>query len=186
MKNKVLSGESRIGNILFRKMLSWLESPARSGFGDAETLLAASGLKSGQRVLEVGCGSGYFTPIISQLVGKDGSVDAIDMHPAALEVTQKKIEELRLSNARVTGADAHATAFPDESFDAVILFGVVPAPVISEPRLASELHRVLKPGGTLAVWTLSPFWSPRVLMKHAPFGSAGCARKVHRLMKHAA
>ena len=105
------------------------------------------------------------------------------MHPAALEITRKKIEELQLSNAHVTGADVHATSVSGRIVRCSILFGVVPAPVILELRLAFELYRVLKPGGTLAVWTLSPFWSPRVLIKHAPFGSAGCARKVHRLMK---
>jgi demethylmenaquinone methyltransferase/2-methoxy-6-polyprenyl-1,4-benzoquinol methylase len=79
-------------------------------------------------------------------------------------------------------SNAHHTAFPEASFDAVILYGVVPAPFISEQRLSQELYRLLKPGGIVAVWTLA-FWSPQTLMQAAPFTLCAQQQRVHRLQK---
>ena len=183
MKNIIFNGESRMGVFMFGKMLSWLDAPSRNRFGDAETLVEASGIQPGQRVLEIGCGSGYFTPAIAEKTGENGFTEAVDLHPSAVEATREKAAQMNIQNIRVSRADAHETDFADGAFDVIILYGIVPAPVISESRLAAELYRLLKNSGTLAIWTLTPLWTPKRFLKNALFVSGGIKGGVHLLQK---
>ncbi len=184
MKENILGGKSQLGSFMFQKLLAWMDKPVRYKWGNPNELISAAGIRDGEKVLEIGCGSGFFTPAVAKIVGEKGRVEAIDIHPAAVEVTRRKIESLDIGNVRIRIADSHKTDYGDEEFDTVILYGVVPAPVISERRLGREVHRLLKPGGTLAVWTIAPFWTPKGLLKGAPFLSLGSKNKVHRLRKN--
>lgn len=183
MKELLFNGTSRINRFVFKQLLTGLESSFRYRFNNPQKLVNASGVQSGQTVLEVGCGSGFFTPALSDIVGEQGFVQSVDLHPVAVEATNQKMRALGKQNVRVTRADAHQTEFPDASFDTIIVYGVVPAPVISEKRLAHEMYRLLKPGGILAVWTLVLFWSPKSLMKAAPFTHCVKQQGVYRLQK---
>lgn len=182
MQTPGTAGSSPLAKYFIGRLLSWMESDRRRAFNDPQSIVGLSGIAAGQRVLEIGCGSGFFTPALSALVGPEGWVDSIDLHPLAVEATTRKARECGLANVRVTRADAHQTGLPEASFDAAVLYGVVPAPVISQPRLALEIHRILRPGGILAIWTAVPFWTPRVFVKTAGFTRVG-AGKVHRLQK---
>lgn len=186
MKKFLFNWTSRINRFVFKQLLSWLESSFRYQFNDPQKLIKASGVQAGQSVLEVGCGSGFFTPALSDIVGGQGLVYSVDLHPAAVEATGQKMQTLGKQNVRVSKADAHETDFPDASFDSILVYGVVPAPVISETRLGHEMYRLLKPGGILAVWTLAPFWSPKSLLKAASFTYCDKQQGVHRLQKAAA
>ncbi len=183
MKVSLLSGTSSLHRFVFKGLLHGLEGSFRYRFNDPHQLVRAAGIKAGQTVLEVGCGSGFFTPALSDAVGEQGLVQSIDLQPLAVEATGQKMVALGKQNVRVSSADAHATEFPDASFDTIVVYGVVPAPFISEERLAREMYRLLKPGGTLAVWTLSPFWSPQALRQAAPFAPGDKRQGVHRLHK---
>ena len=183
MKEALFNGASRANRFVFKQLLTGLENSLRYRFNDPRKLVEASGVQAGQAVLEVGCGSGFFTPALSESVGTQGFVESVDLHPMAVETTTQKMRALNKRNVRVSKVDAHNTDFSDNSFDAIIVYGVIPAPVISEMRLAREMSRLLKPGGTLAVWTLAPFWSPKTLTKAAPFAFAGKWHGVYRLQK---
>ena len=165
LKEKLFDGKSQVSRFVFKSMLSGLGSPFRKHVNNPEKLVKASGIQAGQTVLEVGCGSGFFTVSVSEAVGEKGSVHAIDLHPVSVEETSKKIQTQALTNVKVSKADAHNTNFADASFDLILLYGVVPAPVISLARLTKEMHRLLKTGGTLAVWTVTPLWSLRAVTK---------------------
>ncbi len=175
---------SRVSRFFARHVLGAMDGRGRHRLQDPERLVHASGISSGARVLEIGSGSGFFTPALAALVGPGGAVEAIDKEPMAVEVTAAKLRALGLENVRVSVADAHATDFPDASFDAVLLYGVVPAPgILSEPRLALELQRILKPGGLLAIWTVVPLWTPRAFTQSGAFAEADSDGKVHRLLR---
>lgn len=112
--------------------------------------LRAAGLSPGQQVLEVGCGPGFFTLPAAEMVGQDGSVTSLDVSPAAVEHVEQKVEQAGASNVEVVLANVADTNLPDESFDLAFVFGL--GRVVGDlGDFWSELHRLLKTGGTLAL-----------------------------------
>ncbi|HPA11001.1 MAG TPA: class I SAM-dependent methyltransferase [Treponemataceae bacterium] len=160
LRDVMFSGKSERGNRFFTKMMAFLDSPKRLKYDDPVKLVAASGIREGQRVLEIGCGSGFFTEAASRAVGESGTLVAADLHPVAVETTRKKVIDSGLTNVTVVQDDAMNSSLPDGEFDLILLYGVVPSPVIDPDKLADQMHRILKPGGTCAIWTMVPFWKP--------------------------
>lgn len=148
-------------------MLKALDSPVRSQRMKPVDALKAAGIADARRIIEVGCGSGYFTEAAADLVSPDAVYTAIDIHPAAVEETRRKLDRAGARGVRVERVDAASTAYPDASFDLAILFGVIPSPFLPLDRLIPEVLRVLAPGGSLAVWTIVRGWNPGSLV---PFG----------------
>jgi len=112
-------------------------------------LLKAAGLKPGLKVLEVGCGPGAFTIPAAGIAGKDGFIYAVDIHPLAIKRVNEKITESGMENIQPVLADASNTGLLDQEIDLVFMFGM---PVVAGglKNVLSEIHRVLKPGGTLS------------------------------------
>ena len=164
---------SPIVNFIFEHGLHLLDSPVRRLFNDPVKTLKAAGVRPGFEVLEVGCGTGFFTVPAAEMVGVGGTVHAFDIHPLAVEETSKKTRESGLKNVELTKTDALDTGLPDESYDLILLFGVIPAPVLPLNKLLPEMHRLLRPGGSIAVWTGLPLWSPRQIIKSGLFTPAG-------------
>jgi hypothetical protein len=75
-----------------------------------------------------------------------------------------------------TGLDA-------ESMDAVLLFGVIPAPVLPLRCLLPEVRRVLKPEGTLAVWPPVPGWLPQSILRSGLFVYGSKRSGVHNFRR---
>jgi SAM-dependent methyltransferase len=105
----------------------------------------AAAIRSGQRVLDVACGTGVLAREISDRVGSGGSVAGLDVNDGMLEIAQRKapgIEWLK--------GPAERLPFEDQSFDAVVSqFALM---FFNEPTHAiEEMHRVVRPGGRLAV-----------------------------------
>ena len=118
-------------------------------FRDPYKLLEAAGLKAGQYVLEVGCGPGYFTIPAARLVGREGIVYAVDVHPRAIARVKEKIATEGVKNVTPMLANAAETGLPDDSIDLAFLFGLRYIAGGLE-GLLKELHRIVKPGGTLS------------------------------------
>jgi ubiquinone/menaquinone biosynthesis C-methylase UbiE len=69
----------------------------------------------------------------------------------------------------VIKGDARHTNLEATSFDTVLLFGVTPAPMLPLAQLLPEMHRVLKPGGCLAMWPPIFLWLPRSIVSSGLF-----------------
>lgn len=111
----------------------------------AGRMVDAAAIASGQRVLDVACGTGVLACAAAERVGSSGSVVGLDPNPEMLAVARRKRTRIEWQDGR-----AEAIPFPNESFDAVIsLFGFM----FFEDRRAAlgEMCRMLRPGGRLAV-----------------------------------
>jgi len=119
----------------------------RSLFKKPERILREMGIQKGQTVLDYGCGIGSFSIPAAKMVGNDGIVYALDIHPLAIKAVEKKIKKKRITNVK-TILSARETGLPDESVDVVLLYDVLQM-ISDKEKLLEELHRVLKPDGIL-------------------------------------
>jgi SAM-dependent methyltransferase len=114
-------------------------------------LVAASGVRPGQRLLDVAAGTGNVA-LRAARAGVD--VVASDLEPASLAIGEAHAGEAGLALEWVV-ADAQALPFPDASFDVVTsAFGAIFAP--DHRAVARELLRVCRPGGTIAMLNFTP------------------------------
>jgi len=111
-------------------------------------ILKEAGIEPGFCVLDFGCGPGsYITPLI-QLVGTSGEIYALDIHLLAIKKVQNMASQKGVENVITIQSDC-ATGLPDNCLDVVLLYDIFHD--LSQPNdVLRELHRVLKPGGTLS------------------------------------
>jgi len=160
-----------------------MESRFRYRFFAPMTILRGADIKPGQTVLEVGCGTGFYTVPAAEWIGDQGCLVAMDVLPVAIERVSKKVQTANLKNVRVVKGDAMNTGLDAGSMDAVLLFGVIPAPMLPLNRLLPEMHRILKREGTLAVWPPIPFWLPQSILRSRLFTYAGKRNGVHNFKR---
>jgi len=111
-----------------------------------EVALEALRLEDGERVLEVGVGTGLVLP----LYPRGCEVVGIDLSDAMLSEARERIARLGLWHVSVAKMDAARLHFPDGSFDAVFAPYVIS--VVPDPRKAmDEMQRVCREGGRIAV-----------------------------------
>jgi demethylmenaquinone methyltransferase/2-methoxy-6-polyprenyl-1,4-benzoquinol methylase len=183
MKTRASFGDSRIARFLFKLIALVMESPLRRRFFEPARTLKGAGIQAGQDVLEVGCGTGFFTITAAELVGDEGRVCAIDPHPLAIEQVARKVRDAGLTNVRLIKSDAIEAGLADDSFDLALLLGVIPSPTLTLDRLLSEMHRLLRSDGALAVWTALPWWSPASVTRSGLFFHIRKESGVHTFRK---
>jgi protein-L-isoaspartate O-methyltransferase/flavodoxin/Pyruvate/2-oxoacid:ferredoxin oxidoreductase delta subunit len=153
--NEKVSGKSKIGNFIYLKMFAGLESKIRYKKYNPETALKSAGIETATNILEVGCGSGYYTLPAASMIQNDCNYLAIDIHPHAVEETSKRLESHGFKNINIEQGNALNTMLPDKSFDTILLFGVIPSTFLPLEKLIPEMSRILQDGGCLSVWTLN-------------------------------
>jgi len=109
--------------------------------------------KPGERILEVGPGTGYYTLDVAEWVKPDGQVDILDVQEEMLHHTMRRAEERGLANVTPTQGDATALPYEDAAFDAAFLVTVL-GEIPDQDAALRELSRVLKPAGWLAIGEL--------------------------------
>ena len=117
------------------------------------TVIERSGVKPGMTVVDLGCGSGAFTPYVARAVGKEGRVYGVDIQAGMLKQLERKLatEEFRdVNNVETKLASAYELPLEDGTIDLVYMVGVLQE-IPDRSRALKEVYRVLKPGGTLAV-----------------------------------
>jgi len=114
-------------------------------------LLKNAGVEKGKKVLEIGCGTGFFTLPAAEIVGENGRVYALDIHPLSIERIREKMEKFSLNNVVPVLSPAHDTGMQDECIDTAFLFGVVHRIDEYFYEVMKEMHRVLKKDGILSI-----------------------------------
>lgn len=149
-----------------------------------EAMLKSVGLQAGWRVLDAGCGSGCFLPLMSQLLGPSGQIDALDLAPE--NVTHVETQQRQnVFACPVTARVGSVVNLPytDDTFDTLWCAAITQ--YLNDDDLNSmlrEFRRVLKPGGLLALkdasmmctqlQPLDPLFLPRFRQAEVNAGNA--------------
>ena len=141
--------EKHASNFAFMLITLIHDNPLRRRFDDPIKTLKSAGLKPGLRVLEVGCGPGFFTIPAADIVGNEGVVYALDVHPRAIGRVQKKIQSKGIKNVRTMLTNASDIGLPGQSIDLAFMFGL-PYIIGGQKIVIREIHRILKPGGIVS------------------------------------
>lgn len=154
MSKRIEEGRHHAGlhtsNFAFWTITLMHDNPLLPIFRNPYKLLKSAGLKPGQKVVEVGCGPGFFTIPAAKIVGKEGVIYALDIHPLAIERVEEKIDREEIKNVKPILANASNTGLPGRSVDLAFLFGLRYI-AGGLGNVISEMHRILKPGAVLAL-----------------------------------
>jgi ubiquinone/menaquinone biosynthesis C-methylase UbiE len=118
-------------------------------------LVELAQVPNGARVLDIATGRGAVLFPAAEAVGEQGHVTGIDLSKEMVDETSREVERRNLKNVEIQNMDAEHLEFPHGSFDIVFCsFAIFFFPQLE--RALSEMMRVLKPGGRLAVSTWAP------------------------------
>jgi ubiquinone/menaquinone biosynthesis C-methylase UbiE len=131
----------------------WLERPGRAEEEAPELLLAALGLDGGETVVDLGCGSGYYTRRLAQAVGESGAVYGVDIQPEMLELLRRSAEEAGLDNVvPVLGATDDMRLPPQVVGEVDLILLVDVYHEIQDPAaMLANMRQALAPGGRVAL-----------------------------------
>ncbi len=120
--------------------------------------VSVSGVKKGDKVLDIAGGSGDLSKLFAKAVGSAGEVILTDINASMLAVGRDRMIDAGLSVPAMQ-CDAEKLPFPDQYFDCVIVaFGL--RNMTHKDKALAEMQRVLKVGGRLLVLEFSKVWEP--------------------------
>lgn len=117
------------------------ETPAGKCRWARRVTMLTNHVQPGQKILELGCGTGYFTRSLAET---GAQITAIDISPDLLEVAQR---ECPRENVTFEIQNAYALTYPDAVFDSVVGSSVLHHLEIE--AALTEIYRVLRPGGSI-------------------------------------
>src|SRR3954447_20969478 len=154
-------------------------------------------IRPGERVLEVGCGSGVVLRDVARRVAPSGLAVGLDSSPAVLSIARRLADEARLGEGiELHEADARALPFGDAAFDVALAVTTL-AHIPQGRRAIPEMVRVVRPGGRVGILDRDPDsyivshpdrgMTRRIVAARADHGSADgwLARALPRLMAEA-
>jgi SAM-dependent methyltransferase len=144
------TGRAWAEDLGYPEELANVPESAVESFAGVANPWAMGRLMAGERVLDLGSGSGTDSLIAAQMVGAYGHVTGIDMTPDMLAKARTAAAEIGAQNADFIEAEAEQLPFADASFDAVISNGVIDL-IPDKDAVFAELFRVLAPGGRLQI-----------------------------------
>lgn len=140
----------------------WVEAP--HPFITRARLREILGPKPGERVLEVGPGTGYYALPVAGWLEPGGRLDVLDVQQEMLDHTLKRAGEEGIDNIFPTLADARSLPYGDDTFDAAYLVTVL-GEIPDQGAALRELRRVVKPTGRIVVGEL--FGDPHMVSQAA-------------------
>ncbi len=162
----VVAGAAVLGGALW-----WRKNPSACPYGQRfwveppHPLITRKRLREllspqpGERLLEVGPGTGYYSLDVAEWLSPGGQLDIFDLQQQILDHTMHRATARGISNIAPTRGDARQLPYPSATFDAAFLTAVL-GEIPDQDAALRELARVLKPGGRLVVGELfgDPHW----------------------------
>ena len=130
------------------KVMSWMFA-IRDTFKDLMNKIKKANIKSGDFVLDYGCGPGSYSLAAAEVVGDSGKIFAADIHPLAIKKINRRASKRGLKNIYTILTDCD-TNLDENSIDVVICFDALHA-IENITSIIKEFHRVLKPNAILSV-----------------------------------
>ncbi len=131
--------------------ISFIHDKMYSLFMDARKMLLAAGLKESYKVLEVGCGPGFFTLPAAEIVGDKGVIYANDFNPFAIKKVDKKILKSGVKNVQTMLEDVTETSLKEQSVNLAFFFGVIHSLMNILEKTLKEMYRILNDEGTIVI-----------------------------------
>lgn len=128
----------------------WLTRESREREEDCKTMLAALNVKPGDVVCDLGCGNGFYTLKLAQLVGEKGRVLAVDIQREMLGLLKDRAADEKISNIEPILGTLVDPKLPDGTVDLVLLVDVYHEFSHPEQMLAA-IRKSLKPTGRVAL-----------------------------------
>jgi ubiquinone/menaquinone biosynthesis C-methylase UbiE len=124
-----------------------LENPDRHKLLQPQKTLAKFGLKPGMTFIDIGAGTGFFSRAAAEVVGKKGTVYALDMSEEMLEILKRNGVR---DNMKLLHSEEYRLPLPDATGDYALLSTVLHEnPDV--PKLLDEVARVTKPSGKIVI-----------------------------------
>ena len=135
------------------RYLASLERPEREAFQKPEQVMAALNLKPGERVVDLGAGSGYFTLRMARAVGPRGIVWALDIRQQMIDYIARRIESEKISNIKLKLVPPDDPQIEPASVDTIVMVDVYHY-IHYEKRgaeYAKKLRPAITPGGRVVI-----------------------------------
>lgn len=151
--------ETYRGDDLFRSLArkAWangyvhlLERPNREDVQKSPQILKALAFKPGERVADIGAGSGYFTFQVAEAVGATGRVEALDIAPEMLDFLDLRVKARRAGNVTVRKVASDDPQLAPGSVDTILMIDAIHY-VKDRTAYARKLLPGLAPGGRLVI-----------------------------------
>ncbi|MBI3597413.1 MAG: methyltransferase domain-containing protein [Nitrospirae bacterium] len=133
-----------------KEQLDAIPETAVESFAGVGYPFSVGAIKNGDRVLDIGSGSGTDVLIASAFVGPRGKVYGLDMTDAMLSKARANAEKMGTPHVEFVKGNAEKIPLPDASVDIVTSNGVLNL-VPDKPKAFSEIFRVLRPGGRIQI-----------------------------------
>ena len=135
-----------IAHVMGHQAADWLERPEREAEEKPDLLLEALKLKPGDRVADIGAGTGYYSWRMANLVGDKGLVYAVDIQQEMLDLLAQKMAERKITNVKGVLGTITDPKLPAHSVDLVLMVDVYHE--FDHPfEMTQAICQALKPGG---------------------------------------
>ncbi len=128
----------------------WLVRESRQREEDCETMLKALGVKPGETVCDMGCGNGFYTLKLAEIVGANGTVYAVDIQQEMLRLLESRAEKTNLKNIKPLLGTLIGPRLPEGKLDLILCVDVYHEFSHPEQMLAA-MRKALKKDGRLVL-----------------------------------
>lgn len=140
----------RIAPTMHYSHAAWLLRDVRQQEEDCEQLLQILEVQPGQTICDLGCGNGFYTLRLAQMVGPQGKVLAVDIQPEMLSMLNERLQQTNIQNVEPILGSVIDPHLPDASVDLMLLVDVYHE--FSHPvHMLRAIRKALKPGGRMVL-----------------------------------
>lgn len=128
----------------------WLIRESRQREEDCQKMLENLGVKPGMTICDMGCGNGFYSLKLAEMVGKEGKILAVDIQPEMLRLLKARAEEQGIENIELILGDIDNPKLPKGKVDMILCVDVYHE--FSHPvEMLTGMHQSLKPDGKVAL-----------------------------------